>query len=97
MSNKNDNDYNGWKNYETWNLNLWIQNDEGIYLAVVEEMAALVRQYGEAHLIYPGAIREMLTEIIGERTPDGVSLTDPRICWPEIIGALEELHEETAG
>ena len=23
--------YQGWKNYETWAVNLWLQNDEGTY------------------------------------------------------------------
>lgn len=25
-----DNTYNGWTNYETWNINVWILDDEGM-------------------------------------------------------------------
>lgn len=28
--------YNGWSNYETWNVALWINNDYGLYSAAVE-------------------------------------------------------------
>lgn len=27
----NDTRYNGWTNYETWNLALWLDNDQGYY------------------------------------------------------------------
>jgi len=27
----NDKEYNGWSNYETWNVKLWIDNDQGSY------------------------------------------------------------------
>lgn len=28
--------YNGWKNYVTWNVALWMQNDPGFYAAAEE-------------------------------------------------------------
>ncbi len=36
-----DNKYNGWTNYETWNVKLWMDNDEGSsrhWQAVAEEI-----------------------------------------------------------
>jgi hypothetical protein len=32
----NSNTYSGWHNYETWNVNLWLTNDEGSYNYLVE-------------------------------------------------------------
>ena len=31
-----DNKYNGWTNYETWNFNLWITNEESDYNHALE-------------------------------------------------------------
>lgn len=28
--------YHGWENYETWCVNLWLSNDEGLYFSVEE-------------------------------------------------------------
>ena len=31
QTNLTDTTYNGWTNYETWNVALWLGNDEGLY------------------------------------------------------------------
>lgn len=38
-----DQTYNGWKNYPTWAVNLWLSNDETLYHAAQEDCVVLCR------------------------------------------------------
>lgn len=39
----NDTTYNGWTNYPTWAVNLWLGNDEGLYNATTELVADILK------------------------------------------------------
>ena len=53
--------YNGWANYETWNVALWLGNDEGMY-----NFARMFAEHGYKSLAH------LLVESFGAVTPDGV-------------------------
>lgn len=74
--------YNGWANYETWNVALWIQNDEGLY-----DLAKAFKRLGYKRFA------ESMTSLDGAvafQTPDGVAWNDSGLD----IDALDELLSE---
>jgi len=40
-------EYNGWPNYETWVMNLWNDNEQGIYEHLVEELKEMAKRAKE--------------------------------------------------
>jgi hypothetical protein len=65
QSNALDISYNGWENYETWNVALWINNDEGLY--------NIARECG-SYQDFVESIRDFMTQ-----TLDGVRFDDPAV------------------
>jgi hypothetical protein len=61
--------YNGFKNYETWNVVLWINNDEGLY-----NLASQCESYDE----FVDCMKDLGSKI-GYQTPDGVAWNDSGI------------------
>jgi len=56
--------YNGWKNWATWNVALWLGNDESLY-----KMARRFVNYKD--------LAQELVDCGAPVTPDGASYTDP--------------------
>lgn len=73
--------YNGWTNWETWNVALWINNEEPLYRAV----KSYVRQKGGS--VTKAQAEEFTRLLFPQGTPDMKS-ADPldAVDWSEIVG-----------
>jgi len=85
--------YNGWANYETWNVALWVQNDEGLYSLVSEDRirswdrwVETMRQYGE----------DCGGGAIAYQTPDGVAWNDSGLDTERLDEMLAEIVDGEA-
>ena len=76
--------YNGWANYETWNVTLWMQNDVGLY-----ELARQVARFGGTYQDFVVSMEEsgLLT------TPDGVAWDDVNINGIEVNETIKEMYD----
>jgi hypothetical protein len=81
--NNNDKSYNGWKNYETWNVWLWITNKEGIY--------ALARSIAKRGGNYDELANELIEEFDSKTSGDSVAWDSPRLDRNELNNAMVEL------
>lgn len=79
----NNNTYNGWANYETWNVSLWLNNDEGLYFAMLDAIRNGARTYED--------VREVMG-LTGE-TADNVAWDDLALDLGELDGMIAE-HAE---
>ena len=70
--------YNGFTNYETWNICLWLQNDEVFY--------NIARKYDSFDRLIP-----RLEHQYGQMTPDGVRWMDGLINTDEVDEVLADL------
>ena len=44
MTEENTETYNGWKNYPTWAVNMWLSNDQGTYNETRERVREVLEQ-----------------------------------------------------
>ena len=56
--------YQGWTNYETWAVSLWLNNDEGLYYEVRE----LARRVRGKHKLYD--LADALEQLVRNNAPN---------------------------
>ena len=78
MSTATDTTYNGWANWETWNVALWLQNDYALY--------SVARRYDSYDRLIP-----RLESEFGQMTPDGARWMDGTIDTTALDEMLADL------
>ena len=83
-----DTTYNGWSNFSTWNVALFINNEYQFYKAA-QSYVSYQKELG-LDIKYKEYYQFFMT-LLGTITPDGVSWTDPTIDEDEMNEMLEEM------
>lgn len=81
MSN-NETGYNGWRNYETWNVALWIDNEPALY-----RLARSLRNRNNPY----SQFAQYMFDAGSVATPDGVCWNDPQVDTEELDSIFEDM------
>lgn len=89
-------EYNGWANRATWNISLWIDNDENLYRAASNAVDKIRSRDTLAETVTPAWAKAFATvefeSCFGKpETPDGIRTNDPDIDWSQIADMIKEL------
>jgi hypothetical protein len=79
--------YNGWKNRQTWNVALWVGNDEGLYRSAVEYVK--MRRAKGKRPTWRGFCE--FAYLTGDKTPDGIAWMGSRLDLKALGEMLAEL------
>ena len=96
-----DKKYNGWTNYETWAVALWIDNEQSSYLYWREEAERHYREAARSDLVRKGVCSAAqsatvaLAERLKDEIRDGSPLDGPTVYTDLLNAALGEVdwHE----
>jgi hypothetical protein len=80
-------EYNGWANYETWNVSLWINNTENLYKGAVEFM----QENPDPKNPYKAFV--ISCGLSDQLTADGVPYMTQRLNYDELNDMMKELVE----
>ena len=83
-----DKNYNGWKNRSTWNVALWINNDEPLYRLAVDYMEQ-AKRHNSKKASYIGFVAS--AGLWNEKTPDNIKYRSTMLDYKALNEMMREL------
>ena len=87
---KDTKEYNGYANWATWNVALWMHNEEGPYKATVSALNTALISANKIKIV-----KDVFQAFFGSKTPDMETAKEMiDVDWQEVAGSfLEDIEE----